>query len=369
MKAHRFNASRARQRSVVLQLEALEDRWCPAIIKISGALLQVIGDGAADTIAVRDNGSGGIAVQVTSPKGNSSASASGIAKVEIDAGDGNDLINYTLTNALATARALKICGDKGNDVVNLDFSAGITAAALDIDLDAGAGNDQIGMKFGVISKNAVVNLTECLGKGVTSDTLDFSAGIVGSKVNVDVNAGQGTDTVITKFGDIKCSDFLFAACLGKQNQNFSATLNGEISGTIPVRFDIDTGGGKDTVGFLGTGTIDAGATLAVDMGACMGSKNMTIGYDGVVKGTLKTSARLGDNAGTVTENVTAEAGSTGNVYARVLGSPGNDNLTLNVFDLSGGPGGKSTLAAVDAFIDGNGGTDVIVHTPNVRVKK
>jgi len=63
-----------------------------------------------------------------------------------------------------------------------------------------------------------------------------------------------------------------------------------------------------------------------------------------------------------------DSGSTGSVKARVDGNKGDDNLTLNVIDNSGGAG-ASTLSALKALIDGGKGFDTCVHTSNVVVKR
>jgi hypothetical protein len=348
------------------QVEALESRWCPAVVKVSGSLLQVVGDGLADTMALSDDGNGGFSVQVKSPKGNISASASGITKVDIDAGNGNDTISYTLAKALVSARTINLTAYKGNDTISLDFSAGVSGAPLKIDADTGTGSSQVSVKFGAVTNKSKVDFEECLGAGGTATALDMTAGIDHSKVETDFEGGKGNHAITAKFGDIKASDFVFMACLDKGNQTLNVSQNGEISGKSPAQFNIGTGNGNDFVRFQGVGQIDAGATLDIDQGACMGSKNVNVAYDGVIKGSLQVGMNSGKSAGTLVANLTAEAGSTGNIWAREKGSPGNDNLTLNVFDNTGA---KSTLASLDALINGDGGTDTIVHTSNVKVKK
>jgi hypothetical protein len=85
-----------------------------------------------------------------------------------------------------------------------------------------------------------------------------------------------------------------------------------------------------------------------------------------VKGKLDVVMRGGPGNDTFTGNFTADPGSTGSLTAKEYGGKGDDNLTLNVYDHSN-PGGPSTLADLDALIDGGPGHNTCTHTDNVKV--
>jgi hypothetical protein len=111
------------------------------------------------------------------------------------------------------------------------------------------------------------------------------------------------------------------------------------------------GNGKDSFTLNAKAVnIAAAAMVDVKVDGCDGADHVDIDYDGQILGTLKVVARGGtDGANGISENITAEAGSTGNVYARVRAGTAKDHLTLNVYDKSGS-GGHRTLADLDAVI-------------------
>jgi hypothetical protein len=299
------------------QLETLESRWCPsaASITVQGSTMIIKGDALADLITIRDDGDGGVSASVTSAAGRVTGSGSHITSIEVYGGKGSDMVDFALTNTLATNLALDVHLGAGNDQANLNFADGVRDSNLKVDVDGGKGSDQVSAVLGDVADSSV-NFSSCLGRGNDSLNLGFKGEVTGdSRVDVDLNGGKGSDSIHVN------ADGLYIGARSK----VSIAENG------------------------GAGNDDLGLT-----------------YDGVLKGTLSVKLNGGKGNDSVTANITAREDSTGTLNAVEHGGRGNDNLTLNVYDHSN-PGGPSHLKDLDAVIYAELGHDVVTHTPNVKV--
>jgi hypothetical protein len=294
-----------RKNRIVPQLESLEDRNCPSFVAVDGHTLLIIGDNMANTISVMDSGNG----MVTGTIDGQSATGTTIHNVVIHSGGGDDTLTYTLTNPLTTSEHLQIN----------------------------------------------------MGSGKDTATLDFSPGIMDTRLKVDFSGKGGDDTLTTKVGPIMDARVNFRANLGKGADTFDGTLLGNIMGDSAVRFLVQGGKGADTLGFHAASTnIDAGASLNVNLLGGKGDDTINFDYTGVVLGQLRLNADGGKGNDTIKATVTLNAGSTGEFRGRVKGGQGTNNLTFNVMDNSGG------MADVDAFLLTHQG-DTVTNTPNVVV--
>jgi hypothetical protein len=316
MKAQLPARSRARDRQFRPQLEALESRWCPsASITVSGHTMIIKGDALADQITIRDDGDGGVSASIVSAAGKVTGSGSAITHVEVYAGKGSDMVDFALTNTLATNLDLDVHLGAGNDQANLNFADGIKGSHVKVDVDGGAGNDQVSAQLGNVT-DSYVQLTGCLGRGADSFNLGFKGDVTGdSDVGIHVNGGKGNDSLHVN----------------------AAGLD-----------------------------IGAHSKVAVELNGGYGADNLGLTYDGVLKGKLTVKLNGGPGNDTIVGNLTAEVGSTGTLNAVEHAGTGHNNLTLNVNDNSN-PGGKSKLADLDAVMYGEEGRDIFTHTPNVKV--
>jgi hypothetical protein len=304
--------TRSRTQAFHPRLETLENRCCPSTVAVHGSTLLIQGDNQANAVSIADDGQGGITATVDGQ----SATGSGITNVVMILRNGNDTVSYTASGILQSPLHLVIQGGRGEDQVTLDFSAGVSAPRLKIDLFGGDGNDQ----------------------------------------------------VTAKFGDITDTHLFINGHLGKGDDTFDATLSGNLLGTAQARFNVFGEMGKDTIGVHAAATnIDAGALLALRLNGGKDDDTITVDYEGTLNGALRIVADGLQDKDTITANLTADAGSTGSLNAAVLGKQDDDALTLNVTDNSGG-GGASTLAALNAVLDGGQGTDTCTATSNVVVK-
>jgi hypothetical protein len=364
----RINPGRACWGRFVPQVEALENRWCPSGIAVNVLphTLIVQGDDAANTITITDDGQGNISASVTSGTQTVSGNGSGINAVVVFSRGGNDNLNYHLTGALTNNEAIAVIMGSGADSANFDFSAGVSSKALTVTL-VGTGSENVVAGFGAVTGANVV-LTEYLGAGGGTSALAFTGTVSGSTVVASVVGSVGGTAVAASFKDINNSTVALPAYLGVGGDMFDLTLGGNILGTSQVSVAAIGGAGNDTLAVHATGVnIDSGAGLNVYLnGGLFGHDTASVDYEGQLNGRLTVVSAAGLQGDTLTDNLTADAGSTGRLFAVEAGGPGDDNLTLNVFDNSN-PGGGSTLARLFALINGGGGHNTIQHTPNVIV--
>jgi hypothetical protein len=298
--------------SIRPQVERLEDRTCPSTVRISGAALVVQGDNADNTVQITDDGQGGVTATVDGQ----TVTGTGVQQIVVISRGGADDITYQLTGPLTTAKHLVLNTGDGDDVVNLDFAAGATGAAI----------------------------------------------------KVDLNTFRGDDDVTADFGTLSATSLFFRNNLGDGNDTLDVTLAGGLVGASQARFLVQALKGDDTLGLHATGAVDPAALLDTNIHGGLGNDAIAVDYAGQLGGKFGLTVDGSVGQDTVTATLDAEAGSTGSVRATVRGGTGNDQLTLQVNDLAGGTSpGTDSLAALLALLDGGTGRDSAVATPNVKV--
>src|SRR5205823_3115948 len=104
-----------------------------------------------------------------------------------------------------------------------------------------------------------------LGKGDDRVNLNLSQKISAPKLAININGGPGAQSVQATFGAISGTDLRLAARLGDGYlEQFSAKLNGEISGKATVDLNIKGGKGIDGINVQANGAITAPAKLSVE---------------------------------------------------------------------------------------------------------
>ena len=142
MLSREMDPNRGRSGRTLLHLEALEDRCCPSGIAYNAQLhtLTLTGDSTSDTFTVRDSGNGTVNATVVDGHGHQTTlTKSGVQHIAIQSGTGNDRINYTLLNRLTASEQISLNLGKGTDTVSLDFSKGVAAPSLSVDVEGGVG--------------------------------------------------------------------------------------------------------------------------------------------------------------------------------------------------------------------------------------
>jgi hypothetical protein len=347
------------------QLEVLENRWCPSAPGIvqTGHTLSITGDGANDIIRISDNGQGGVMASITLANSSQKVSATGITDIKIESGAGNDTISYALTSTLKQNQSLMLCLDKGSNQAFLDYSAGLQHSDLAIAVGA-AGNDQLTTQFGAMTGSRL-NLSECLGASPVTSHVNFGA-LSSSLATVCVNSSSGSDHLFAQVGNANNSNLQFLTQLGKGADSFNLQASCNLVNSV-VHFDIDAGSGADAITFNAQ-DVNVDSTSRFNLESCTGAGNdtVTMTYSGVMNGELDVNLQGGTGDNTMQTALTLDPGSMGRLHGNLHGGAGNDDMTFDVFNNSN-PGGKSTLALLQALLDGGAGDNTLSATPNVKV--
>ncbi len=203
-------------RSTRLNLETLEDRCCPTTVSASNGVLTITGDGTDNTVGIIQKDSTDtltIVYDVWTPQGqvllSKSFSSSSIHAINLDLRGGNDVASYTLASDFLYAKSL----------------AGFF----------GSGNDRFAFLDGG------VNLP-----GGPHIQADLSLQLFMSQFGVN-----DQDSVDLRFAQIDGARVSVAAFLGGGDDTFTARLNGDLTGTADVEFDVFGQGGMDELRVYG----------------------------------------------------------------------------------------------------------------------
>jgi len=273
------------------RFESLESRLClsvsvSTIEKPNGTELKITGDAAANVINIVAEGDGH--VRVTNGNGKLLGAADDVRAIKLDTKGGADTVSYSLVDPLARAQKLIFDLGAGKDSLNLDLTQGVTGVNLNVEVEGGDG----------------------------ADTIDVLAGsLTAARLKLDINGGAGKDA-------ISLSDSNLA--------------------------------------------IDVDSALVAHLAGNEGADLIDTTLDGVILGRVNYTAGGGKGQDIVTGNITVASGSTGELHAKERGGKGLDTVTLNVIDDSGED--ETALAVLDAKIFDRIGGDLLEHTDNVAVE-
>ncbi len=290
------------------QLESLEGRCCPSLA-VQGHTFNVIGTSGDDQILLRDGGHGNVTATIVDAQGHkSSFSASGVQRIVINAQGGDDRINYALTASLTAAEQIVINAGSGDNQINLDFSKGISAPSLGLQIQGGTGDDTLSATFG----------------SILNTNLSFKG---------DLGSGFGHATVL---------------------------LAGDVKGNAKVTIALLAGAGFDGMSIQERGNIGAAAQVSLKAQGGSQSSTVHIDYTGKLDGKLTIEALGSLNADWLESTINLTPGSTGYLTVHENGGRGDDLLVLLVHDKG------SQLKLRDALADGGSGTSYSIHTGNVH---
>jgi hypothetical protein len=340
------------------------------------------------------------------------------ATIHVDGFDGEDDLSVIAANLAlplvvggsdgplegSADASLKVAlhGGWGND----SLSANLAAAAeshLGVDMDGGGGDDEVLLSIvGETVAEAAAPLGDTFGGGIYSarregifvdlgggsgdDTVSATlASVASHHVKIDLSGDSGDDDVSLVVGEDDVMDNAAASgSTGNANSQFSVgaglyadlrggggddTLSAELAAMLAgtTHVDLHGGSGDDEMSFVSTSAdVAADASLRVRLDGASGDDELVATVLGQILGRLKFEANGGPGDDAIESNLTAAAGSTGILHAKSGGDSGSDEVTLNVFDLSGGTG-SSLLAELEATIFDPGGHDLLTHTSLVEV--
>jgi hypothetical protein len=327
-----------------LMLETLESRTNPSRVLREGDTLIIIGTQDADTVAITDDGQGGLSVTFDntasgsqnggSNSGGSSGGSSGSNGSDSNGDNGGG--GGTVTQSFTGVDEVIFLGLRGDDVFTYDLT-GPLSSDLDLTLLMGAGNNQ-----------ATVNAAD----GIDAD----------ARLRVDVKGNGGDDDVSVDLGAVgDDAGFELDARLGGGADALDLTQTGDIGAGAQVETRVQAGSGDDTVDVSFDGNAAADSELTIRLSGGSGDDDLTALFTGETDGSLNLRAGGGDGNDTVASEITLVGTSEGEIRARVQGNDGDDDLTLNIVD----PGGAVTLTT--AILDGGDGMDTATNTANVTV--
>ncbi len=273
------------------RIEGLENRLClsvtvASVAKPNGTELQITGDANANTINVVDSGDGH--VQVTDAEGKLLGAADNVRSIKLNAKGGGDAVSYTLENTLTHAQSLFF--------------------------DLGAGKDDL--------------------------NLDLSQGLNGANLKVEVEGGDGADSIDALVGSLAAA-------------RLSLAFNG--------------GAGKDAISITGTELhIDIDSALVAHISGNEGADTIESNLSGQLLGRIKYEAESGKGLDSLIANSTITAGSTGKFKSLAKGGKGADTVTLNVIDETIEES-QSSLEIFNAKIVNLLDKDTLTYTDNVTV--
>jgi len=252
-----------------LRLESLESRLCLSVSVSSlavqgGRELRIVGNAAADTINITDQGNGHI--DVTNATGALLGSADNVKLIQVDGKGGKDVVNYTLANTLTkTEKVILDLGD-GADQANIDLTKGVNGANLRLEVDGGDGADTIAVSLGSLSA-AKAHVTLVGGAGADNITVN------GTDANVDATSllalslqgGAGADTLTSNLNGQVLGKLNFNALGNKGIDTLLANISADSGSTGTVRAVERGNKGVDNVTLNvndNSGGLDGVSTLA-----------------------------------------------------------------------------------------------------------
>jgi hypothetical protein len=311
MPSPQFNPRPGRAGTVRPALEALEDRTCPSAVTLQGHTLLVSGDPLDNRITIQDSGNGTVRATVVDDNGHQSALTAGsVEAIEVNTGDGDDTIAYSLAGPLTQAEKIAIRLGQGDNQTELDFSQAALNAELDVTVRTGNGDNQVDALFGAVA---------------------------GARVNLQTYLGDGFN-------------------------QFKTQLNGPVTGNSAVSVYGDTGQGFSGLNFSEQGDIAAGSQVAVNFQGGASSDTFHTDYAGRLDGQLTLGVTGGPSGNWIASEVNLAAGSTGTLNADFNSGAGDDVFLVQVLDQSG------RLQASNVAIDGGAGNNMGIISPeNVSI--
>jgi hypothetical protein len=381
-------------RQSALRLEQLEKRYCLACdAMVSGNTLRIIGDDLNNTALITDDGAGTVIADCDGDP----AAGTRIEKIEVHLRGGDDRVNYNLTGNRVRKMELKFDLGRGNDSATLDFMGPTTIAAdFQIDIRQGDGIDALSV-FAIgttLEANAQLEVKVDGGRGNDSSFLDFFASTIRKDLKIDVKQGDGIDdfvlfaefsviaangkleakvddgngsdvTAFVLFGAVVEKDLVIEAKQGDGNDHFRVFGEGmQVGANGKLEVKLDAGRGDDDARLLFDGAVIQ-KDVQIDLKQGEGVDEFEVSALDMLleSGALFELKWDGDKGDDIAEaELGVRAGSTGKLKAEIKGGDDDDDLTLLVFDASGG------LADIDAILDGGNGFDICVSTPNVEEK-
>lgn len=351
-------------RNFLPRLESMEARECPAVMCFANAgTLQIVGDRTDNMVEVSTSSAGVIDVV-----GDGAAfHFAGIQSVSVTTGDGNDRVAFRVDEASKQVGLVATADlGGGDDAVHLQVKAsqafamtpGAGATSIDVTAKGSAGADRLSAEIASTSPTSQAMLLPAVklayDGGVGADTMSLTARGVYFRGKMDVNyaGGDGNDTITQNFA---FNNLMAAANLNYVGGGGDDRIDTRFDASglrsvynAPVNLNVQGQAGSDTLNFVLGGSTTPSAT---------GDKKGDA-YNPVVNVAFNFTLDGGDGNDVVAAKASVAVQGAGKVNAKVLGSAGDDDLTLDV-------GAVPAASLQAALIDGGEGIDTHHSLGNV----
>jgi hypothetical protein len=308
--------TRGGRRRFIPQLQALEERLCPAFgFAASANVLTITGDQYANNVTLFDNGQGTVSAQMSTLGRKVVKTFTGIDTIRVNTLAGNDVFAYAMT--------------------------------------------------GPAKKN--LNLIVNLGSETNRANISLLNDIVGRRETINVVGGAANDQVWLQVGKLVNSTLNCNIALGSGNNAFNGFLNSDLLGYSAANIMVNAAGGNNLL-LMNAHHVNVAQTAAINVGLQGGAGTDIISTDylGELNGLLTVRHHGGGGNDSLTMKVGADPGSIGKIDALTAGDAGNDKMYVSfVNNSAAGPGvlhpARGRLAAVKIVADGGLGTDVLTR--------
>src|SRR5262245_36472724 len=318
----------------------------------------------------------------------------GPCKLDVFGEQGNDRLSVFLAGPdirpeqqlFDTALTANLNGGLGNDTASFEIKDLVVNASTSLSFDGGLGSDFFGGKWQDVTVSAAMSQSIDLGGG--NDVAAFDAFNVAfdAPVTHTINLGGGNDIAMYDVFNVAISaDVVTNIMGGLDPDTIYVTCDGTtLAAGASLAMNADAGGGADTVGFIWfENNVAPGASLVVDADGGGGADTMGVAIAG---GTVARDGRFdievhggegadvlrlagvgllvesdggmdwcqdgGDGDDVVDTRLDLDPNSHGMVDAEVMGSAGDDDLTLDIT-------GISDFNTLSAQADGGVGYDIL----------
>jgi len=140
-----------------LELTCLEERCCPtASVFAQSGVLYITTDVSSDTVQIRDNGQGQMAVTVRDGEGIQRLNASGINQIVLQLNGAHDWVDIYSTSPLEHPLNLKVdLAQSASDRVFVELNQGLDKGSLSVNLFGTLGDSTVDTTVGPLGHGTV----------------------------------------------------------------------------------------------------------------------------------------------------------------------------------------------------------------------
>jgi hypothetical protein len=243
---------------IVPQVEALEERWVPAVnVTVHGTTMFIAapttGEFALERIFISDDGTNNVN-NITVFAGAEFIPNVALHNVVIIGGGGSEHVTYNLNGSLQGRRTIVASLGGSDDAFQLHVQGTIgPGASLAARVFAGSGDDKITMTDkGGVAAGGTLQFFADGGSGNNRISADVQGAIAaGANVSLTLNGGPGNDVINANYLGVLTGTVQVNANGGGGSDNISATItaaNGSTGQVLPGR--VLGGPGNDVLTFL-----------------------------------------------------------------------------------------------------------------------